>query len=62
MKSYHDQELTDLVQRIESQAALEALDKVLSQLHKKADMIENLLHSEIAWYIYMQSAGENYHR
>lgn len=60
MKSYHESELTDLVQRIESQTVFEALDKVLSQLDKKADIIENLLYSDEARCIFNNSRGRRF--
>lgn len=58
MKSYLKSELTDLVQRIESQAVFEALNKVLYQLDRKADIIENLLYSDEARCIFNHSRGK----
>lgn len=58
MTSYLESELTDLVQRIESQAVFEALNKVLYQLDRKADIIENLLYSDEARCIFNHSRGK----
>lgn len=58
MKSSQEIELMDLVQRIESQAVFEALNKVLSQLDRKADIIENLLYSDEARCIFNHSRGK----
>lgn len=60
MKSYHESELTDLVQKIENQAVIDALDKVVSQLNRKADIIENLLYSDEARCIYNHSSAETF--
>lgn len=62
MKSTHEQELIDLVQRIESRAVSVALDKVLSQLNREADIIENLLYSDEARSIWNHSRGKMFNR
>lgn len=58
MKAILEQDLMNMVQRIEKQAVYDALDEVLSQLNRKADMIEHLLYSEVGWQIYQQSSGK----
>ena len=62
MKSYHEQELMNIVNRIEKQAAFEALDKVMFQLNRKADVIEHLLYSDESINIYHLSKGHNFDR
>lgn len=60
MKSSQDIELMDLVQRIENDAAIKALDEVLSKLDRKADLIKHLLWSDESRYITNQSRGKRF--
>lgn len=60
MKSSQEIELMDLVQRIENDAAIKALDEVLSKLDRKADLIEHLLWSNESRYIVNQSRGKRF--
>ena len=62
MKLNHEKELVDLVQRIENEASIEALDEVLSKLNRKADMIEHLLYCDESINIFHLSEGPEFER
>ena len=62
MKRNHEIELVDLVQRIENEASIKALDEVLLKLNRKADMIEFLLYSDESINIYRRSEGPQFER
>lgn len=55
-------ELEDLVQRIENEAIIKALDEVLSMLNRKADIIEWLLYNDESTNILQLSQGSNFER
>lgn len=62
MKPNHEIELVNLVQRIENEASIKALDEVLLKLNRKADMIEFLLYSDESINIYRLSEGPKFER
>lgn len=62
MKPNNVKELVDLVQRIENEASIKALDEVLLKLNRKADMIEFLLYCDESINIYRLSEGPEFER
>ena len=62
MKPNHEIELVNLVQRIENEASIKAIDEVLSKLNRKADMIEHLLYCDESINIYRLSEGPAFQR